>query len=45
MSIKIVFIFKIANSADPDGMLPYAVFHLDIQCLPKYLFACIKNES
>ena len=31
--LKIVFI--LANSADPDEMLPYAAFHLDLHCLPK----------
>ena len=28
LSLKIVFI--LANSADPDEMLPYAAFHLDL---------------
>ena len=32
------------NSADPDEMPPYAAFHLDLHCLPKYLFASIQNE-
>ena len=26
--------FVLANSADPDKMLPYAAFHLGIRCLP-----------
>ena len=43
MSLKIVFF--VANSADPDEMLPYATFHLGINCLPKYLFTCIRNEK
>ena len=37
MSLKIVYI--LANSADPDKMLPYAAFHLGLHCLPKYLFS------
>ena len=36
MFLKIGFIK--ANSADPDEMLPYAAFHLEFHCLPKYLF-------
>ena len=35
MSIKTVFIFEIANSA----------FHLDLQCLSKYLLTSIQNEQ
>ena len=35
----------IANCADPDEMLHYAAFHLDLHCLPKYLFNSIKNEK
>ena len=30
--------FLLANNADPDEMLHYASFHLDLYCLPKYLF-------
>ena len=33
LSLKIVFI--LANSADPDEMLPYAAFHLGLHCLLK----------
>ena len=36
--------FNLANSTDPDEMLPYAAFHLDLHCLPKYLFTDIQNE-
>ena len=36
LSLKIVLI--LANSADPDEMQQYAVFHLGLHCLPKYLF-------
>ena len=43
LSLKIVFI--LANSADPDEMLPYAAFHLGIHCLRKYLFIGILNEK
>ena len=41
LSLKIVFI--LANSADPDEMLPYAAVHLGLHCLPKYLFLGIQN--
>ena len=49
-SINIDFTFKnivflslngdiaLANSGEPDKMLHYAAFHLDLHCLPKYLF-------
>ena len=40
LSLKIYFI--LANSADPDEMLPYAAFHLGLHCLPKYLFNVIQ---
>ena len=36
LSLKIDFV--LANSADPDEMLHYAVFHLGLHCLPKYPF-------
>ena len=38
LSLKIFFI---ANSADPDEMLPYAPFHLGLHCLATYLFTGI----
>ena len=41
-SLKIVLI--LANSADPDEMLPNAAFHLGLHCLPKYLFTGIQKE-
>ena len=42
--LKINFI--IANSGDPDKMLPYyAAFHLGLHCLQKYLFRGIKNRK
>ena len=40
-----LFLRIIANSADPDEMPPYAAFHLDLHCLPKYLFTGIENEN
>ena len=44
LSQKIMFIW--ANSADdPDEMPHFAAFHLDLHCLPKYLFMGIKNEK
>ena len=43
LCLKVVFIF--ANSADPDEMPPYAVFHLGQNCLPKYLFTGIQIEK
>ena len=36
---------KLANSADPDEMLPYAAFHLGFHCLPKYLSTGIQIEK
>ena len=42
-SLKIVFI--LANSVDPDEMLPYGAFHLGLHCCPKYLFTGIQNEN
>ena len=41
MSLKIVFI--LANSADLDEILPYAVFHLGLHYLSMYLFTSIQN--
>ena len=41
LSLKIDFVFKLTNSADPDEMLHNkfnAAFHLGFLCLPKYLF-------
>ena len=35
--------FILANSADPDEMQPYVVFHRGLHCLPKYLFTSIQN--
>ena len=35
LTTKIVFLY--ANSADPEEMA-YAAFHLDLNCLQKYLF-------
>ena len=37
LSMKIVFI--LANSADPDEIQHYAAFHLDLHCLPKYMYS------
>ena len=37
--------FILANSADPDEILPYVSFHLGLHCLPKYLFTNIQNEK
>ena len=37
--------FIFANRADPDEMPHDAAFHLDLHCLPKYLFEDIKNEK
>ena len=36
--------FNLANNADPDEMLPYAVFQLGLHCLPEYPFAGFQNE-
>ena len=35
-SLKIVFVSKLANSADPDEMPQYVAFHLGRYCLLKY---------
>ena len=36
LSLKIDFV--LTNSADPDKMPPYALFHLGLQCFPSYPF-------
>ena len=41
LSVKIVFI--LANTEDPDEMLPYGAFHLGLYCLPKYMYLFIGN--
>ena len=38
LSLKMDFV--LANSADTDKMMHYAVFHLGLHCLPKY---CVKG--
>ena len=38
LSLKTIFI--LANSADP-----YVAFHLDLNCLPKYMIIGIQNEK
>ena len=43
MSLKIMFIS--ANSANADGRLTYAAFHLGLHCLPKYLLTSNQNEN
>ena len=43
MSVKIAGI--LANSADPDKMLPYAAFHLGLHFLRKYMFTGIQNDK
>ena len=35
--------FVLANSANPDEMQHYAVFHLGLRCLQKYLFRCFQS--
>ena len=42
-SLKILFM--LANSADPDEMLPFGTLNLDLHSLPKYQFTGIKNEK
>ena len=37
--------FNLANGADTDEIPHNAAFHLDVHCLPKYLFASNKNEE
>ena len=37
-------VFVIANGANPDGMLPYAAFHLGLHCLPNYLFTIYRMK-
>ena len=43
MYLKIVFILE--NSADLYEMPPYGAFHLDLHCMPKYMFTGIQNEK
>ena len=35
----------LTNSADPEQMPPYKVFHLGLHCLLKYLFTGIQNKK
>ena len=35
-SVSVHKVLILANSADPDEMQHYAVFHLGLRCLPKY---------
>ena len=37
------FVFKLANSADPDEMPRFAAFHLGLHCLQKYPFKGFKS--
>ena len=37
--------FVLANSADHDEMSHNAVFHLDLHCLPKYLFRGYQSKK
>ena len=41
-SLKIVFV--LANSAGPDEMLHFAIFHPDFHGLPKYPFGVFKEN-
>ena len=38
LSLKVMVILILANSADPDKMQHYAAFHLGLHCLPKYMY-------
>ena len=40
-----LFSLNLTNSADPGEMQPYAAFHLDLHCLPKYLFRGFQNTK
>ena len=40
MSLKINFVFKLANSAYPGEMSHYAAYHLGLYCLLKYMNFC-----
>ena len=37
------FVLICANGTDPDEMPHYGAFHLDLHCLPKYLFKFAKG--
>ena len=43
LSLKIDFI--LARCAEPDEMPHSAAFHLDLQCLQKYLYRSIKSSK
>ena len=43
MSLKIVFV--LANSADPDEMAPYEVFHLGLHCLLQNLLSVYRHPD
>ena len=37
--------FIMDKCADPNEILHYVAFHLDLHCLPKYPFTSIQNEE
>ena len=43
ISLKIGFVFKLANSADADEIPRSSVFHLGLHFLEKYQFRCPKS--
>ena len=43
LSLKIDFVS--ANSEDPDEMPHNAAFHLDLHCLPNYLFRGLRSTK
>ena len=44
-SLKIVFLFLITNSVDPDEMSHSVAFHQGLHCLPEYMFSGFQYEN
>ena len=44
-SLKIVFLFLITNSVNPDEMPHFVAFHQGFHCLPAYLFSGFQYEK
>ena len=45
ISISLKSDFVLANSANPDEMSHYAVFYLELHCLPKYPYSDLLSSK
>ena len=43
--LSLLIDYILANNADPDKKLHYAVFHLGLHYLPKYLFKGFRSKK